>query len=585
MVGRDRRLYIDGGIEMRTMFAALLLAAFATTAHAQTTITVPNGGDFQAALAKAAPGDTIVLETGATFTGNFTLPPKVLGTPVITIKSSGTLPDRRMTAADVSLMATIQPTGVEPAVLCEGSNGWKFDGVHIGSNTLGLYDAVRTHNCDSITFDRLIIIGGTNGQKRGIAGHGTRITLTRSHIANIWSADQDSQAFCAWDGAGPYTLTDNYLEAAGENVMFGGAASSDATRIPADILVEGNHLFKPLTWKGQPRSVKNLFELKAAKRAIIRRNTFENNWTSAQNGYAILFTVRNDDGNCQLHPGEPCSNKLGAPWTVVEDITFEYNIVKGTENGINILGRDSYGASGQTTRVTIRHNLILATGTLFQVGGEVGVLTIDHVTADQGWTFMQLYKGAVWPNTEAKARPTKYAVEDLTVTNTLANHNEYGLIGEEAGIGTPALTADIDPQTAGVQPHALKWTWTNNVLSGDNPHPYPPVTWKPSVLEYKAQFNADYTLKATSTYKSKATDGSDLGALLDQPAPVDPCVETPFKVTNITWPVNYAGGTKRLFGFTANRAWRSAMFTAPGVLKVVAVDGCEALIIKPGVKP
>jgi hypothetical protein len=46
---------------------------------------------------------------------------------------------------------------------------------------------------------------------------------TRSHLAGIWRSGQDSQAFAAWDGAGPYTITDNYLEAASETVMFGGA--------------------------------------------------------------------------------------------------------------------------------------------------------------------------------------------------------------------------------------------------------------------------------------------------------------------------------------------------------------------------
>src|SRR5215510_7922976 len=39
-------------------------------------IEVKAGGDFQAALNQARPGDAITLEAGATFTGNFTLPNK-----------------------------------------------------------------------------------------------------------------------------------------------------------------------------------------------------------------------------------------------------------------------------------------------------------------------------------------------------------------------------------------------------------------------------------------------------------------------------------------------------------------------------
>src|SRR2546425_3466412 len=51
------------------------------------TITVPPGGDFQAALNSAQPGSVIVLTAGATYAGNFTLPNKT-GTGWIYIQSS-----------------------------------------------------------------------------------------------------------------------------------------------------------------------------------------------------------------------------------------------------------------------------------------------------------------------------------------------------------------------------------------------------------------------------------------------------------------------------------------------------------------
>ena len=39
--------------------------------------TIPAGGDLQGALNAAQPGDTLVLQAGATYTGNFTLPTRV----------------------------------------------------------------------------------------------------------------------------------------------------------------------------------------------------------------------------------------------------------------------------------------------------------------------------------------------------------------------------------------------------------------------------------------------------------------------------------------------------------------------------
>ena len=51
------------------------------------TITVPAGGDFQAALNAAPLNSVIVLQAGATYSGNFTLPNKT-GTGWIYIQSS-----------------------------------------------------------------------------------------------------------------------------------------------------------------------------------------------------------------------------------------------------------------------------------------------------------------------------------------------------------------------------------------------------------------------------------------------------------------------------------------------------------------
>jgi hypothetical protein len=476
----------------RTGISIACILTVATAASAATR-TVNAGGDLQAALNAAQPGDEIVLQAGARFTGSFALPAKPDG-PVIIIRSSATVPLRRVGPADASLMPTIASPTVEPALSATNTSNWRLQGIRFEANPYGEYNIISLWDVNNVTMDRLLILGGPNGQKRAIMGNGRNVTLTRSYIANIWKSGQDSQAFCAWDGAGPYTVSDNYLEAASENVLFGGANSQSADRIPSDILVEGNFFTKPLAWKGQPRVVKNLFELKSARRVTVRNNVFEHNWTDGQNGYAILFTVRNDEG--------------GSPWSVVEDVLFERNIVRDVENGINVLGYDSYSPSGRTTRVTIRHNLIVTAGSFLQAGGEVGTLVFDHNTVDQGYNFGMLYGGAVWLAGSPAPRAAAFAVEDLTLTNTLAYHREYGLMGEDAGIGTPALTRQT-----------RTYRWTNNVLAGATTHPYPDVTWRPTVQQHQAQFNPDYTLVATSTYRRAATDGTDLGvdwALLQQ---------------------------------------------------------------------
>src|SRR5207248_10551302 len=70
----------------RTAVFAVCLALGCRTANAST-LTVAAGGDVQAALDRAQPGDTVLLEAGATFVGRFTLPVKQ-GSAYITVRSS-----------------------------------------------------------------------------------------------------------------------------------------------------------------------------------------------------------------------------------------------------------------------------------------------------------------------------------------------------------------------------------------------------------------------------------------------------------------------------------------------------------------
>jgi hypothetical protein len=477
--------------------AVLCVQCLAPLQAAAATWHVQQGADLQDVLSRAEPGDEIVLQSGARFVGTFWLPPKAPG-PVITIRSEAALPERRLTPADASLLPTLASDSPLPPLDATGASNWKLDGVRFESTTTGEGEIIVLQDATNITLDRLLIVAGDNGQKRAIRGNGRQIVLSRSHIANIWRVGQDSQAFCAWDGAGPYTIIDNYLEAASENIMFGGATSASPDRVPADIVVAGNHLAKPLEWRGTDKGVKNLLELKQAKRAVIRNNLMERVWPDAQSGYAILLTVRNDDGY--------------SPWAVVEDVLFEANIVREAYGGVNVLGYDLGSPSGQTTRVTFRDNAFILSGPFLLIGGEAGVLTFDHNTVRQGGSFAALYTGDVWPSGEAGPRAAQVAAESLTITNTIGNHNEYGVFGDGLGSGTLALSA-----------FTRSSLWTHNVLAGEAGWGivYPQVTWQPSMAEYASQVNADLTLSPTSLYRSAGTDGFDVGVrnLVSSPEP------------------------------------------------------------------
>ena len=99
-------------------FAAALPDApktFDTTyaAPAGATLHVGAGGDLQSAFDRAQPGDTIVLEAGATFTGPFTLPNKTSGSGWIYVVSSKLQslpgPGHRVSPQDAANMPRIVP--------------------------------------------------------------------------------------------------------------------------------------------------------------------------------------------------------------------------------------------------------------------------------------------------------------------------------------------------------------------------------------------------------------------------------------------------------------------------------------------
>lgn len=229
------------------------------------------GDDLQAALNSAQPGDTILLQPGATFTGNFTLPKKNQGDPDapqwITIAThSSALPSAgsRVSPGDAPNMAAIlTPNGgaalqtepesayyalfgveIGPAAGVEGNAGMVLLGD--GSNNQNSLALVPHH----FRIDRCYIHGATFAScKRGIGLNCASAVIENSYISEFHAVGLDSQAIAGWNGPGPFRILNNYLEGASENVLFGGADPSIPNLIPSHIKFEQNYVSKPLSWQ------------------------------------------------------------------------------------------------------------------------------------------------------------------------------------------------------------------------------------------------------------------------------------------------------------------------------------------------
>ncbi len=473
------------------------------------TITVLAGGDFQAALDTALPGDVITLQAGATFTGPFTLH-ETTGAGWIVVQSSaaGSLPSpgTRVTASHASLLPKIVSTSSGPALATAArAHHFRFIGIEftVAANVTQNYGLVQLGDASSsqssladvphhLIFDRVYVHGNANvNLRRGFGFNSAWTAVIDSTISGVHEVGADSQAIAGWNGPGPFKIVNCYLEGAAENVLFGGADPSIVNLVPSDIEIRGNHFYKPLSWRiedpsyaGKPWSVKNLFELKNARRVLVDGNVFENNWLHAQNGFAILFTVRNQDGN--------------APWSVVEDVTFTRNIVRHSGAGVNILGRDNNFSSLQTKRILIKDNCFEdvsgakwgGTGRLIQVLADTAETVFDHNTV--------LHTGDVIAASEGPHTGFVYR-------NNLTAHNQYG-VGGDGTYGNPLLTLTT------FFPGAI---FQKNVLMGGDVSDYPPVNYFPSTWQNVGFVDfalADYRLAASSPYRLLGTDGKDLGA-------------------------------------------------------------------------
>jgi hypothetical protein len=434
------------------------------------TVRVPAGGDLQEALDAARPGDEIVLQPGAVYRGPFRLHAHE-GEGWVVVRSAAIdrlpPPGQRAGERHAAAMPRLEASSGSVITVEPGAHHYRLVGLEVAPApgtflfeliTIGEPPGAPGQEAHHVIVDRCWLHGDPRkGTRRGVALHSAFTAVIDSSLTDFKEVGADSQAIAGWAGPGPYRIANNLLEAAGENIMFGGADPAQAGLVPADIEIRGNRMSKPLAWKkddpafeGTPWSVKNLFELKNARRVVVEGNVFERNWAHAQNGFAILFTVRNQDGT--------------APWSTVEDVRFERNIVRQSGSGVNILGRDDAAPSGQAARIAIRHNLFTGigepvwggAGILFQILNGTRDLIIENNTA--------LHAGSI---IMAEGHPH----HGFAYRYNIAAQNQ-GAVGTGTAPGRPTLRRYFPDCKV-----------TGNVFAGGSAGEYPPGNFFPPTLE------------------------------------------------------------------------------------------------------
>lgn len=470
---------------------------------------VAPGESLQAAINSAQCGEVIEVDAGAVYDANVILPKKDCA-EFITIQSSraGELPQgqRIDPVTHGPMLAKLQSVvNAEPVIHAgAGAHHYKFIGVEISTRDEGVfvYDLVRfgqgrqtQTTLDSVPHHLVIdrsYIHGTRDQytQRGVTLNCADCSVINSHISNIKATGMDTQAVCGWNGTLRAQVMNSYLEAAGENVMWGGADPANESMIPTLIEVRRNHIRKPVEWKGKGYTIKNLVELKNCIGCTVDANTIENNWGGeGQSGIGVLATVRNQEGS--------------APYSIIENFTFTNNIVKNTVGALNFLGTDNEKPSRKSHGALVRNNVFDQSGAFLTISGYDDVIIENNThlqSCVEGCNTIVFYGSGV--------------SNGFIYRNNVTQEKAYGIRDENGVEGATAL-----------EQRAPGYQFVNNVIAT-------PYTKNPQGNGNEYPVN----LMITGDYRVPYTGkGADVDAILAAMAGAGPTPPTP-TVTPVSSP-------------------------------------------------
>jgi hypothetical protein len=522
-------------------------------------VTIVNAGQsLQDALNNASCGDTIELQAGATFTGLFTFPAKscddghwiILRTNSLASQlppeqtritpcyaGISSLPSRPAynCSSPAKVMARLVSSGANgssgPLLFAMGANHYRLIGLEITrqSNTNSITNLAWLQNegpAHHIIFDRVWMHGVAQyDTRRGIdLGGSTYVAVIDSYFSDfhctiVTGMCTDSQAIVGGMGnlaMGPYKIVNNYLEASGENILFGGGGG---TRSPTDIEIRRNHFYKPRIWQkgqagyvggkgGYPFLVKNHFELKNGQRILFEANLLEYNWGGfSQLGYSILLTPKNQSGACAK-----CQ---------VTDVTVRYSRITHVGAAFQIANVPSGSALALDGERYSIHDVIaddinstayLGAGVLAQIseastGPILKKISMNHVTAFPDKSLFYIGSGA-----------TTEQMQSFTFTNSLVNAGQYPVWSTGGTNNCAAYNVPIRTFGACFNPYVV----TDNAIIACSSN-WPPSSWPggnmfPSTVtavefvSYNGANGGNYQLRSTSNYHGTASDGKDVGA-------------------------------------------------------------------------
>lgn len=205
-------------------------------------------------------------------------------------------------------------------------------------NTMKLPEEVPS----GFTFSKCQFNGPT---RRGIYVNCADLLVDECSFNDYYQIGSDSQAISGSNGCRNHVIRNSNLEAASENIMYGGADAASELMYPRDVLIEGCNFTKKEAWKGKGYAMKCLLEMKNIQGLTIRRNKFNGCWKDAWgNAPAIVLKSANQGGT--------------NPTARTTNVLIEENTIENVGTYLLLVGKDDGPyLSGTMKDILIKNNL------------------------------------------------------------------------------------------------------------------------------------------------------------------------------------------------------------------------------------
>lgn len=547
------------------------------------TRTITSDANWDSTWAATNCGDTILIQAGITLTARHTIPTKhcdnthwiklwssdfaslpAYGTKISPcyagVASLNGRPPFNCGAVANHMAKMQQPGFAEVLTISTNTQYLSIRGLEItrasGTGEVNEMIALQTGGVNHIVFWQNYIHGNDTGDETNKATIIDRTSYTAfvdnfisSIVCITHGACTDAHTIgggtntVATDQDNTWKIVNNYLEAAGENIILGGGG---AAIIPSDLEIRHNYMFKPMWWNptdstyapfpgGNSAIVKNCFELKTGSRILFEGNVCQNVWGGfTQPAKTTEESATNQGGNCPICATTNVTNRYsylttsglgsgstirsggGSNWATATNRLTYHDIIYDNLGNSDLFALQNGPQHAVTTNpntptsINVLHDIYFAhittvlASTDTTTNGSVGV-SGPKAGSSVGQMSNYTYKDSLFVKESSDG-----------ISNPLAGCSDVPQLNCNCGVSTP---------TAALNACFSSYSFTNNaiVANGGLVWPGTNCTSEPSLTSILVNYNSgvmlpggDFHVKVTSPCHNTASDGTDPGANVDK---------------------------------------------------------------------